>query len=362
MTHKRYIHQAFTLIEMLIVMTVFLILFGMTIAAFSGLRTSILMNQTTENIKQNFRWTQRAAILLKRAPNENWVYGVGIDLSEFYREGGEYKIFKWCSPFKDYSQDPLAQTQFPNYEENATLDNSGRIPWSSDYLPSGYSTAISGPRYVNECVTSNIGINDSALVEIKSRGVGYVDDFVLPKPLQIGHRTAASPRFIVFESVSGTVFFYDTNGKLMNYTGGSGNYEFVANPVDVDFTIAPPDKSRGINMVVNARSGKMFVNSASRDIIVNNYNFGNLFVEPPVKVTSPATSEPPATTTPPSGDTGDSTPPPNAEEIPGYEGGDREPIELDPNLDPSEPTYPVTPGNPGGGYTIDPIIPPEYAQ
>lgn len=358
MINSKNIHKAFTLIEMLIVMTVFIILFGMTIAAFTGLRSSILMNQTSENIKQNFRWAQRAAILLKREPGENWIYGIGIDLSEFYREEGEYKLFKWCSPEKEFSQDPLAQGQFPYFNENVNLGigGNGSIPFHDSYLPKDYSVHMVGPRYVERCdqtTMDSLGAGASALVEIKSRGAGFVDNFSVPKPLLMGYR-ATNPRFIVFESVSGTVFFYDGNGNLMNYQDVGTGYSFISDPTDVDFVITPPDKSRGINLVVNARSGKLFTNSANKDSVTG-YAFEWLFVEPiRPENNSPATGDTPTTPSDPpdfdeEGQISDGDP--RLEPIPGVDPDDRTPLDPPPD-DPRNPP----------GDTPDPFFPPEEAM
>ncbi len=276
---KKYSYKAFTLIEMLIVMTIFMALFTITISAFSGLRTSILMNQTQETVKQNFRWAQRAAILLKRDPGENWLYGIGIDLSTIYQENGTYKIFKWCTPYREYSDDFHTQGKFPNYVDDSGMDvtigESGNIPFGNSYVPEGYVNPINGPSYVDNCGDAMDAIFDSAgaLAEVKSTGTGFVDDFIIPAPLVLGYKSDVTPRFIVYEAVSGNVFFYDYRGYLMNYEEVTEDYyAFIDNPVHLDIVISDPNKNRGINLTLNARSGKLFTDSINEDGL-NEYDF-----------------------------------------------------------------------------------------
>lgn len=338
---KKYSYKAFTLIEMLIVMTIFIALFAITISAFSGLRTSILMNQTQETVKQNFRWAQRAAIMLKRDPGENWLYGIGIDLSTIYQENGTYRIFKWCTPYREYSDDFHTQGKFPNYEDGSGADiangESANIPFSNTYNPPGTPLSIYGPRYVDNCADAMGGIFDpaGALAEIKSTGTGQVDDFTIPAPLILGYKSENTPRFIVYEAVSGNVFFYDYEGYLMNYIGSDDNFSFVDDPIHLDFVISTPNKNRGINLTLNARSGKLFTDSIDTDGL-NGYNFTvGLFVpvfieeENVEPVIPPGVEEP--VLPPGAGDPVD--PPEEWEEEPfepggGYDGGDDLPIDL----------------------------------
>ncbi len=282
MKRKKAIYPAFTLIEMLVVLIIFTVLFGIGISAFSGLRTTILMNQTSENIKQNFRWTQRAAILLKRDPGDNWIYGIGIDLSQFYGDGGVYRVFKWCAPYREYSDDTRASGQFPNYTDgvgNVLLGESANIPFHEGYKPIGSAIAQYGPHYSNDC--SGILPEDGVLIDISGTGSGLVDNFTIPAPLSSGYLTPLTPRFILFESVSGNVFFYNRDGVLINFHEVSEDtYELIDDPIDLDFVIKTPNGDRGINLILSSRSGKLTDMKVIADPD-NNYTFGTLFVEAP---------------------------------------------------------------------------------
>ena len=66
---KKYI--AYTLVEMLIVMSVVIIMMSMSFASFNGLQNTIKMNEYILTLEQNVRNVQRAAMLLERKSGEN---------------------------------------------------------------------------------------------------------------------------------------------------------------------------------------------------------------------------------------------------------------------------------------------------
>ncbi len=242
----------FTLIEMLIVMTIFIILFGITISAFSGLRNTILMNETVESIKRNFRWTQRSALLLKRSEGEGWVYGIGIDLTEYYQatidadQLRSYKIFKWCAPCTEYNGCPGASSEIPG-DAGAILEDT-KLPADTDntgmctgYIPStGKITYIGG----------------SPMDDVRTTGLGLVDNFDIPKPLRIG--TTGSIRYVLFESVTGRVFYYDGARQVVSPYTADGSRTNPA--LELQFVISPPKRGSteyGILMKQNGFSGKI---------------------------------------------------------------------------------------------------------
>lgn len=245
----------FTLIEMLIVMTIFIILFGITISAFSGLRNTILMNETVESIKRNFRWTQRSALLLKRNKDEGWIYGIGIDLREYYTNvSGDqlpsYSVFKWCAPCSEFNGCAGASAAIPgDISPISTTDTNLPILPLTDIASTGNSCT---PPYNGKLVY----IGGSSQDSLKTTGLGLVENFDIPKPLKVATR-ANDPRFILFESVTGRVFYYNQAGE---------HIDKASNPT-LRLIITPPPRGGGsrygILMKQNSFSGKISTEQTS---------------------------------------------------------------------------------------------------
>ena len=223
---RRY--PAYTLLELLLVLSIFSIIGGMTFASFDGLQNTVKMNEYMLNLEQDVRTIQREAMLLERTPGEDWLYGLGIDFTETTTTGG-HKVFKWCSPFPDYG-DTKTKSKLPAYDpadplgvgRNGYLPNDRIIVTSSgcigDRLATlpGYDTSIDFPK-------SEITIDNS---------IGYV----------------------VFESISGRAFFYNMDGELVNYQADGGQVENVLNFV---LTIDPLGVGKTRQFIINNLSGKI---------------------------------------------------------------------------------------------------------
>ena len=226
-TLKRRYH-AYTLLELLIVLSIFSIIGGMTFASFDGLQNTIKMNEYMLNLEQDVRTIQRESMLLERTPGEDWLYGLGIDFTKTTTTG-VYKVFKWCSPFPDYG-DTKTKSKLPAYDPavNLGIGRNGYLPTDRTIGTSsscngeglatfpGYDTSIDFPE-------SEITIDN---------GIGYV----------------------VFESISGRAFFYDANGELVNYQADGKQAENVFNFV---LTIDPLGVGKTRQFIVNNLSGKI---------------------------------------------------------------------------------------------------------
>lgn len=265
------LYKGFTLVEMLIVMAIFMVLFGMGIAAFSGLRNTVLVNENSQNLQQDIRWAQRAAILLKRESDEKWLYGVGIDLRNIAIDGN-YTVFKWCSPFNEYADgNNYTSSDFPNYdpeEGSGTLGPSnGNLDSDGDNLPEYYSDET------GKCPQTAFSDTPSGeLVEIENRASANevnTDPTEIEFPLDIGldygsalSDTSSSsginnpewPAFVVFESITGKTFFYNYQGALLNYEADTGA---ATDPIDVGIAIVVPNHESGVLIKISHDSGKV---------------------------------------------------------------------------------------------------------
>lgn len=234
-------YKAYTLMEMLIVMSIFIIIGAIGFSSFYGMRDSISMNEEVLTLQQDIRYAQRAALFLERSSTDRWLYGIGIDFSDAPTTG-EYKMFKWCSQFSDYG-DVRTKAVVPNFDKTLPLSQlNGNLPLNT---------------YVNaNCST---GLNISELVQLKKFGTQSLNAEFSPTFLAsndaIGD-VGSIPQYVLFESVSGRAFFYDSNGKLINYDGTG---IIVSNPVDFVLSIQSKRTKVKKTITITNISGKVNV-------------------------------------------------------------------------------------------------------
>lgn len=220
-------------------MSLITILMTMSITSFSGLRNTVRMNEYMLNLEQDIRNVQRSAMLVERNPQENWIYGLGIDFSTI-NDGdtlGHYTIFKWCSPFFDYG-DITTRSPIPGFDPNQTIIE-GMLPTDSGNF--------------------GLGICDSNSIDPLFSPSGEL--FILSgfsKPLSPPVSSVVFSndiRFILFESISGRAFFYNTNGDLQNYTNEGVLLEDDILHFGIEFT--PVGRSASRKITVSNLSGKI---------------------------------------------------------------------------------------------------------
>lgn len=232
-------YKGFSLIELLVVMAVIFILITMGIYAFVGFREAISLNETTNNIAQDLRTAQRAAMFLDRDADERWLYGIGIDFNSYNASDStpaRYKVFKWCSPFSEFGEPPTRQN-VPNFFNSGYAFATGNIPGSG--------------RYVSNCEKSLSCENNAAcnaLTEInEQRPAG------LSSGLRVQYDQKA--RFVLYEAVTGRAFLYDASGALLNYTRSGGRMTPVGNPENFKISLVAPVSGNKTSITVNNISG-----------------------------------------------------------------------------------------------------------
>jgi len=184
---------------MLVAMTVTAVLMGLSASGYMGLRTTMILKQSAENLRSDIMYAKRSSMLVKRESSENFIKGVGIDLASLYGNEPAYRIFKWCSDtssYEDFEDRYLSVTVYgsPSY-------------YYGDCKEPGSSQLTSVPGY------------------------SYLT------PLAEGLYFRISPnnlvRFIFFESPTGEMHIYDCNGNELDidqsirliYNVGSRSYE-----------------------------------------------------------------------------------------------------------------------------------------
>ena len=216
----------FTLVEILVVMAIIMVLGGLGFSSLSGLQRTVRLNEYTATFEQQISDIQRAAMLLERDSDENWLYGLGIDLTETIgtESDGSFTAFKWCSRHKDYGSNDT-KAKIPNYNLRGAAALDGLCIGKSGVLAEGtgcltiekdYSTAscadITEPKLV---LLSGYGTGTEA--PLSNIEVVKVEPECTPSTSGLDITAA---RYILFESVSGRTFFYDSFGNIINYAWG----------------------------------------------------------------------------------------------------------------------------------------------
>jgi type II secretory pathway pseudopilin PulG len=225
-------YTAFTLLEMLVVMSIMMILMGMTFTSFYGLQDTVKMNEYMLNMEQDIRSVQRASMLLERNTEENWLYGLGIDFSELGSDG-KYTTFKWCSPSPDYG-DASTRSKVPGYSEGDGDLEGAKLPTGA--IESGLCTALEDKRKLL---------------------TGYTTDLTPPKAEFVPN---SSVRYVVFESVTGRAFFYDEDGALMNYSIIADEIVLEDDPLaveELDFTVTSLGAAAPRTLRIHHLSGRI---------------------------------------------------------------------------------------------------------
>lgn len=231
--------------ELLVVMSIIIILGGLSFSSFGGLQNTIKMNEYVLTLEQDIRSVQRASMLLQRDPNEKWLYGIGIDFGNM-GDSGTYTVFKWCSPFNNYG-DVMTKSNLPNYKPGTDLGvNVGSE--LNGYMPNILNIPLSNMCEIS-ATSSNLrtvaGYDKSTITPISTITISSIDG-------------DENPRYVVFESVSGRTFFYNKNGKLLNYDAKGKQ---VASPGDFVITIVPESDINTRVITIKHLSGKISTES-----------------------------------------------------------------------------------------------------
>jgi type II secretory pathway pseudopilin PulG len=231
---KKY--TAYTLLEVLVVLGIIMVVGGVTLSSFFGLHDTVKMNEYMMTLERDIRGIQRASMLLERNPVENWLYGLGIDLTQI-DDDGYYTVFKWCSPFVDYG-DITTRSKVPAYNPEEDIE-SANFPHTS--VPTGILCG------------SGIDPGDKTQLRLIPE---YRRTVTTPRSNVIYKSNA---RYVVFESVSGRAFFYDDEGKLLNYkiTDGVLVLKDKEEIEHFEIEITPVSRGSSRTLKINHLSGRI---------------------------------------------------------------------------------------------------------
>lgn len=208
--------KAYTLMEMLIVMTIMVIILGLGMSAYVTFTESTKFNEDVANIQSDILTMQRAAMLFKKGKDEAWAYGLGIDFGGVINGDGTYRFFKWCSGYSSYSAGGTQTSgPYPNY------DGSG----------SSFGISLINEYTSSSCDETLPTAGEDYILSLTGYGMGSFnlgDDVEMREINICGDGSPCLPRFLLFEAVTGRVFFFEEDGTIIP-TGNDIVIEFHKN-------------------------------------------------------------------------------------------------------------------------------------
>jgi len=253
--------QGFTLMEMLIVLSIVIILSAVGISGFNSINETFTANENAELVKQDIESARLKAMNMGKDNEQTWVYGFGIDFREADStngKNGNYKMYKWCSPVENFGD---------------TLNLEGvSYDLTRAKLPNLYSGVGVGENVanVNLCGTSGIYKNGSIPASCGSSGDGYMPSCtedstniisILGEDLSLLNRFDGQvvlldlkedsdpnpPSFVFFESLTGKAIIYARNGQVLNYKS-DGSFD-VDNFLPLDIILRRKSNSDTFDMI-----------------------------------------------------------------------------------------------------------------
>ncbi|NLD25461.1 type II secretion system protein [Candidatus Dojkabacteria bacterium] len=251
-------YSGFTLIELLIVMSIIVLLSGLSFSTYQNFQSTIRLNEFINGFEQNIRKVQRDAMLLEKSSNEGWIYGLGIDLRniEDTVNGtfGVYYPFKWCSGFSEYG-DIRTRSAVPNFDpQNDISSYNGNIPVTT--VP--FNTGSCGSDGVNVLKgyalfgDMGIGTMGAGNQQLSVNILPVFSDSYPDEP-----NPNARPAFLLFESVTGRALFYDSAGALLNFDYDT--HKPLSETLPLEIKISRPGNKGGKTIVISHLSGRIIV-------------------------------------------------------------------------------------------------------
>ena len=220
--------QGFTLMEMLIVLSIVIILSAVGISGFNSINETFTANENAEFVKQDIESARLKAMNMGKESEETWVYGFGIDFrnaDSSNGENGNYKMYKWCSPVKNVGDThilegtsyDLTRAKLPNLYSGFDVGDTINVNlcgalgiYKNGSIPASCGSGNDG--YVEECSE-----NSTSLSLIKGEDLSLLNRFDGQVVLLDLEGEGNPPSFVFFESLTGKAIIYARNGEVLNY-------------------------------------------------------------------------------------------------------------------------------------------------
>lgn len=221
--------QGFTLMEMLIVLSIVIILSAVGISGFNSINETFTANENVELVMQDIQSAKLKAMNMDKNEEKTWIYGFGIDFrnaDSSNGNNGNYKMYKWCSPVENFGDTleldgkshDLTRAKLPNlyssgYGVNEKISDVKLCGVLGVYRNGSIPASCGDSGYMSSCNTDN-GTN---LISILGEDLSLLSRFDGQVTLLDLKRSSNPPSFVLFESLTGKAIIYARDGQVLNY-------------------------------------------------------------------------------------------------------------------------------------------------
>ena len=249
--------QGFTLMEMLIVLSIVITLSAVGISGFNSINETFTANENAELVKQDIESARLKAMNMGKENEETWVYGFGIDFRNADSSNGRnenYRMYKWCSPVKNFGDThilegtsyDLTRAKLPNLYSGVGIGENVanvKLCGTSEIYKNGSIPASCGSSgYLDGCLenTTNLSAVFGEDLSLLNRFDGQVVLLNLKEDNN-------PPSFVLFESLTGKAIIYARDGQVLNYKS-DGSFD-VDNFLPLDIILRRKSNSDTFDMI-----------------------------------------------------------------------------------------------------------------
>ena len=218
--------QGFTLMEMLIVLSIVIILSAVGISGFNSINETFTANENAELVKQDIESARLKAMNMGKESEETWVYGFGIDFRNADSSNGRnenYRMYKWCSPIKNFGDTlilegtsyDLTRAKLPNLYSGSDVGdmiNANLCGTLGTYKNGSIPASCGSSGYLDGCLE-----NTTNLSAVFGEDLSLLNRFDGQVVLLDLEGEGNPPSFVFFESLTGKAIIYARNGEVLNY-------------------------------------------------------------------------------------------------------------------------------------------------
>ena len=252
--------QGFTLMEMLIVLSIVIILSAVGISGFNSINETFTANENVELVMQDIQSAKLKAMNMDKNEESTWIYGFGIDFrnadSSNDGKNENYRMYKWCSPVKNFGDTlalsgipyDLTRAKLPNlysgFDVNGDISNVNLCGTFNQYK-NGSIPALCGSE--NDGYVDGCSENSTNLSLIKGENLSLLNRFDGQVVLLDLNEEKNPPSFVFFESLTGKAIIYARDGQVLNYKN-DGSFD-AENFLPLDIILRRKSNSNTFDMI-----------------------------------------------------------------------------------------------------------------
>ena len=220
--------QGFTLMEMLIVLSIVIILSAIGVSGFNSINETFTANENVELVMQDIQSAKLKAMNMDKNEEATWIYGFGIDFrnaDSSNGNNGNYKMYKWCSPVENFGDTleldgkshDLTRAKLPNlyssgYGVNEKISDVKLCGVPGVYENGSIPASCGDSGYMSSCTTDSTN-----LISILGEDLSLLSRFDGQVTLLDLKGSSNPPSFVLFESLTGKAIIYGRDGQVLNY-------------------------------------------------------------------------------------------------------------------------------------------------